>query len=669
MPRSFVLGNGNLLVGYDANYDVRDLFYPYVGLENQTVGNVCRTGFWIDGKFAWLSDPGWRRKLGYWNDTLVGDVALTHEELGLTVHFEDYVDMVRDYFVRNLKIKLSWPAEQVRVFFHHDWWIRESDLGCTVLYDPDHRAVIAYKGDRWALAGGTAGNEFGISSWATGKKGGSQEGTWVDAEDGILGRNPIDQGSVDSTIAFDLGALAVGEERGLTHWLCFGKSLTDVTTYGQDLIVGKGQHSYCVRTRTYWNRWSDKEHRHIEEALGHDVRHLFRRSVLTIRTQVDNRGGIVAANDYDITKFARDTYSYVWPRDGALVANALDRSGHEDVTRIFFQFCAKVIRPEGYFAHKYAPDGQPGSSWHPWVDAMGRRVLPIQEDETGLVVWSLWSHFDIHRNLDFAMQLYSGLVVPAAEWMAAYVDPRNHMMKPSWDLWEERWGVHAFSVGAVWAGLRGAANFAELYGDGKSFEKFSAAADELRHAADDWLWRPELDRFARRLTVAPDGSMVPDNVLDSASYGLWRFGMYDPTDPRIVKTMTAIKEQLSNKGATGGVARYTNDYYFQVEHDLSKTPGNPWFLCTLWLAQWYIATATEVDQLQPARDLIDWVVAHKTEAGMLSEQVDPNSGAPLSVSPLTWSHAEFVVTVDDYVKKLEVLRRARGSRGPTAAVS
>ena len=145
--------------------------------------------------------------------------------------------------------------------------------------------------------------------------------------------------------------------------------------------------------------------------------------------------------------------------------------------------------------------------------------------------------------------------------------------------------------------------------------------------------------------------------------------MYEPTDSRIVKTMTAIKEQLSNKGDTGGVARYTNDYYFQVEHDLSKTPGNPWFICTLWLAQWYIAIATNVDQLKPAKDIIDWVVAHKTEAGMLSEQVDPNSGAPLSVSPLTWSHAEFVVTVDDYVKKIDQLRHTRGPRKQSAKVN
>lgn len=153
MPRSFVIGNGNVLVGYDANYDVRDLFFPCVGMENQTVGNVCRTGFWIDGQFAWVGDQGWERQIGYWGDTLVGDVTLKHLALGLTVHFEDYVDMARDYYVRNLRLTLERPAEQVRVFFHHDWWIRESDLGCTVFYEPDHRAVIAYKGDRWFLAG------------------------------------------------------------------------------------------------------------------------------------------------------------------------------------------------------------------------------------------------------------------------------------------------------------------------------------------------------------------------------------------------------------------------------------------------------------------------------------------------------------------------------------
>jgi GH15 family glucan-1,4-alpha-glucosidase len=42
---------------------------------------------------------------------------------------------------------------------------------------------------------------------------------------------------------------------------------------------------------------------------------------------------------------------------------------------------------------------------------------------------------------------------------------------------------------------------------------------------------------------------------------------------------------------------------------------------------------------------------------LLSEQLDPHTGAPLSVSPLTWSHAEFIITVDEFCKKTESLER------------
>ena len=82
VPRSLVIGNGNVLVGFDANYSVRDIFYPRVGDANHTMGNVCRTGFFIDGKFAWVSDPVWERHLGYAEDSLVSNVTLTATSLG-----------------------------------------------------------------------------------------------------------------------------------------------------------------------------------------------------------------------------------------------------------------------------------------------------------------------------------------------------------------------------------------------------------------------------------------------------------------------------------------------------------------------------------------------------------------------------------------------------------
>jgi len=664
VPRSLVLGNGNSLIGLDATYTVRDIFFPRVGEANHTMGNECRTGFYIDGRFAWLDDGAWQRKFGYAEDSLVSDVTLSHPGLGITVRFEDFLDLARNWFIRNVTVTSSAGFGVGRVFFHYDWFIEGSDIGNTVLYEPRHRGVIAYKANRYFMIGGQCGADYGISTWANGKKGNGAEGTWVDAEDGVLGKNPIEQGSVDCTVGFDLGAASPDQARNLTHWLCMGTRLSEVTTYGQDLIVGKGPDTYRTRTLTYWQVWSEKDHRHIDQDLGQPATDLYRRSVLTARTHVDNRGAIIASTDFDITKFARDTYAYAWPRDGALVANALDRAGHEDVTRQFFTFCQQSLVEEGYFLHKYTPYGQPGSSWLPWIDSHGVRTLPVQEDETGLVLWSLWQHYRIHQNLDFVVGLYTALVVPAADWMVSYFDERNGLLMPSWDLWEERWGVHAFTVGSVWGGLDAARNFADLFGDVASYVRYRDAAERLREASDTHLYSAELGRFPRRIAVEDDESVTVDTVLDSALYGLWRFGMYPPDDSRIVDTMKAIATQLANGAACGGIARYTDDYYFKVESDTRKVPGNPWFMCTMWLAQWYIATARSADDLKPARDIINWVVAHQMPGGLLSEQLDPNTGAPLSVSPLTWSHAEFIVTVDEFCKKAAALRRASPSVTP-----
>ncbi len=56
MPRALTLGNGDLLINFDGNYNLVDIYWPYVGRENQTDGHVCRMGVWADGRFAWVED-------------------------------------------------------------------------------------------------------------------------------------------------------------------------------------------------------------------------------------------------------------------------------------------------------------------------------------------------------------------------------------------------------------------------------------------------------------------------------------------------------------------------------------------------------------------------------------------------------------------------------------
>jgi GH15 family glucan-1,4-alpha-glucosidase len=137
--------------------------------------------------------------------------------------------------------------------------------------------------------------------------------------------------------------------------------------------------------------------------------------------------------------------------------------------------------------------------------------------------------------------------------------------------------------------------------------------------------------------------------------GLLFFGMIDPADETYAPGFNALFERLWVKTDVGGCARYVNDYYFQTSQDVENVPGNPWFICTLWRARYVIARAKTLDDLETALPLLHWVQEHALPSGILAEQVHPHTGAPLSVSPLTWSHAEYVTTFLAYLDKLSGL--------------
>ena len=163
--------------------------------------------------------------------------------------------------------------------------------------------------------------------------------------------------------------------------------------------------------------------------------------------------------------------------------------------------------------------------------------------------------------------------------------------------------------------------------------------------------------------VLPDGTVRRDPTCDASLAGLFQFGMFGPGDEPMAKTMAEVEARLWCRTAVGGVARYENDYYHQVSQDLNNVPGNPWIICTLWLADWHVARASTLADLARARGLLLWVEGHARPSGVLAEQVHPYTGEPLSVSPLTWSHGAFVTTVHNYLNKLRQLQDAPPGAG------
>jgi GH15 family glucan-1,4-alpha-glucosidase len=650
LPRDLPLGNGDFLVTFDSTYTLRDIYYPNVGQENHTVGEPCRFGIWVDGKFSWISQDGWERRIDYEHETLVGDTHLRHAGLKVRLHCRDAVDFDRNIYFKEVTVEdESGNDRDVRVFQHFDAHLYGNDVGDSAYYDPRSQAVVHYKGSRYfLLSGTTGGHAFGLTSFAIGQKDApGKEGTWRDAEDGDLSRNPVAQGSIDSVGMLKTIVPANGSST-VTFWLAAGKSYDEVRELDK-LVRERTPASFLARTKDYWRLWANKDES-IADHVSPELARLYKRSTLVIRTQVDNRGAIIAGNDSDVLRFNRDTYSYLWPRDGALVADALDLAGYGEVTRRFFYLCGDLMTREGYLLHKYNPDGSLGSSWHAWSTPEGRLELPIQEDETGLPIWALWQHYERDRDIEFVRPLYRKLVRAGADFMATFREPRTKLPAASFDLWEERRGIHAFTTAAVVAGLTAARNFAVAFGQHEFAKRYAVAAQEIRDAALTHLWDADRNRFVRTVAVLPDGLIVKDATVDISLAGIFLFGLLPADDPRVVSTMKAIEARLTVKTPIGGVARYENDSYFQVSQDVANVPGNPWFISTLWLAEWYIATAHTLDDLERPRALLEWCRTKALPSGVLAEQVHPFTGEPLSVSPLTWSHAAFVSAVQHYTR-------------------
>jgi GH15 family glucan-1,4-alpha-glucosidase len=657
MPRDIPIANGNLLLTFDSRYTLRDVYFPYVGQENHTRGQACRFGVWVDGQMSWIHEPSWQKHLRYENETLVTEVTAVHWGLGIQLVCRDCVDFDRDLYVRKVEIENLLPMPRdVRLFWHHDFNIWASSEGNTAYYAPNLQAMIHYKGKCWILTNVCVGEgdaqEYGVHHYAVGvSRAHGAEGTWRDAEDGVLEMNPIAQGSVDSTIGAHVN---LQRSAVVYYWMGVAEDYAGVKLIDQ-LVRERGPEFFQHRVRTYWNRWVNKDNIPYGD-LPESIVTLYKQSLLILRTQIDNRGAIIAANDSDYLDFNNDTYSYMWPRDGALVAYSLDLAGQQDVTRPFYQFCKDVMLPEGCLLHKYNPDKSLGSSWHPWTDREGHSQLPIQEDETALVIWALWEHYERFRDVEFIRPLYSPLIRRAGEFMTSYREEHTGLPAESYDLWEERHGIHTFTVAAVWAGLNAAANFAETFGDEKRGNKFRAAQNEIKEAAIKHLWDADRKRFVRRLTVDKNtGVLDADVTIDSSLYGVFQFGMLPADDPMVISTMTQIEQRLWCRTDIGGVARYENDYYHQISQDVDSVPGNPWIICTLWLAEWYIAKAKKPSDLGRALEILEWVRKHTLESGVLAEQLHPYSGDPISVSPLTWSHATVVMTVREYLAKMERL--------------
>lgn len=568
MPRDLVFGNGRFYLAMDRRGLIRELCWPVVGAPNHLAGRRIRLAIRRQsGWFCWLDDPGWRVDQWY-----CGDVGLTvWRGFGLTIVRR--AAMGGQVAVLDYEIDLD---EEMDFFQSQELRINETDIGDTCFYAPDIEQMVHFKMGVWVGFGGRGVGQK-IDQVACGLSGiPEHEGTWRDAEDGHLAGKPIEQGSVDSTFGLRV-------EGKWQTTISVAESLESLGPHGEE---------DAIRVREDWIRAGVVAKGILagkEPLPGRDgPEWLSPICERVVRANTGEGGRVIAAIDSDIMGVNRSNYAYVWMRDAVLTATALGE-------RVDLPGFVPECDTGRFLWQKYHPTGYRGSTWHPHA---GDGAFPYQMDETALLV----SFAHNNQMVDSRIEGWLALLRESIS--------EDGMPRPSWDLWEERFGVHFWTTATV----------AQAFFDAGETQ----AGQELVGAMSEHF-HPVEGRIPRR---------VNDHVADASVLAgcLWCQHLRPAFLDRSVEM---VEQHLLMSTNCRGVARYEGDYYCRIREGY---PGNPWIICTMWLARayWLQGRKDEAD------DLLVWAEDLASASGMLAEQYHPDTREPLSVSPLTWSHAEYL---------------------------
>lgn len=459
--------------------------------------------------------------------------------------------------------------------------------------------------------------------------------------------------------------IATGTSQGLMVWPVDARQPFELTfTFAHSLehaVRRPGSTFVAARASVCQQdeQWLSRIHKNRRPPeLPEYVRSLYDRTLLTLRQMQDPSGGIIAAPEFQFEFTGCGGYGYCWGRDAGFISLAMDTAGMFEESEKFYEYMAKCQAENGSFLHRHDMGGHLGPSWG-----------LLQPDETGSVLFGLWQHVKLSGLTEGAARL-RGMVERAAHWLATCRFENTEWITDGFDLWEEREGVHLYSVAAAVAGLRAAADLADhmkwpvpsLWREraavlsGLLEEHLVASAPTAPTGFARTLFlKNTTQQSTLQYSSAETGAGQSKSRTVDAGVGALRWSsdyVLDVSLLGVVEPFEAVSKNYAQKvlpelcramrktlwrPGSGGIGRYEGDHY---------RDGQPWILTTLWLA----LAAARCGEMILATECCTWVIRHTPREGQLPEQIDPVTGEPSWVMPLTWSHAMFVLATCELPK-------------------
>jgi GH15 family glucan-1,4-alpha-glucosidase len=352
------------------------------------------------------------------------------------------------------------------------------------------------------------------------------------------------------------------------------------------------------------------------------------RAAITLKLcQHEETGAIVAALTTSIPEHADSQrnwdYRYCWIRDAYYTVQALNRLGALDVLESYLAYLRNIVDSagEGHIQPLYSVMGEARVEERIAPDLAGYRGMgpvrvgneaysQVQHDAYGQIVLS-----SVQAFIDQRLLRPSGLEDFAA---LERVGERAWAMhdQPDAGLWElrTRQDVHTYSAAMCWAACDRLAMAANALALPNRAAFWSDRAQRVREHIEASAWKNERGWMS---------AIFSGDQLDASLLQLLDLRFLSPSDPRFQGTLEAVEKRL-RRGSH--MLRYAHEDDFGL-------PATAFNVCTFWLIEALHLTGRTAE----ARDLFEEMLARRTGAGLLSEDIDPVTGELWGNYPQTYS--------------------------------
>ena len=460
-------------------------------------------------------------------------------------------------------------------------------------------------------------------------------------EEGALASSDMERVllSVPESIALDIEN--EGESDGdsentasATHTLQTGESGWYVCQYGMRAPTDPTDRQNLLdRTTEYWRDWAhncDREDCPFAGA-GHDL--VVRSGRLIELLTYKDTGAIAAAPTTSLPEVIGGVrnwdYRYSWIRDGAFTVQALTNLGHtEEATAYLDRFLElsrssdpAEIKPIYVLEHDATLEEEELEHFEGYEESSPVR---IGNEASGQL------QLDVYGELVLAIYQYawSDQELSLEDWVAMWQIVEfvcENWKETDAGIWEVRGEpshvVHSKVM--CWVALDRALALADEGGFDAPVERWESVREEIRETTLDKGFDESIgEQGSFTQTFAGD-------ALDATGLSLPMSGFIEWDDPRTQGTIEAIRTHLTTE--EGLVYRYRAD---------DGLPGGEgaFLLCSFWL----IDALALSGRLEEARELFDSILEYASPLGLLSEDVDPETGRLLRNFPQAFSHIGLV---------------------------